>query len=304
MDNAKSMVLASFIGDAVSMGVHWIYDTDALNKDYGHVDTYVKPAPDSYHPTKDVGDLTHLADQSFILLQSLADRGAFDLDDFSTRWHSTFKSYDGYIDHATRVTLAGYSEGKDVHTAGSESLELAGASRAAPLIYRYRDDLDELVMQVRSQTAMTHNNPVTVDVAEFFAQTAKLVLDGAGPVEAMKAVARLDFETSQIADWVRLGLESKDIETLKAIAGFGQQCAIEGAFPSSVHAIARYENDLKEALIQNVNAGGDNAARGLAIGLVLGAHLGTAGLPEDWVAGLNKKDAIIELLDKIDKKML
>lgn len=66
-----------------------------------------------------------------------------------------------------------------------------------------------------------------------------------------------------------------------------------------VHLIAKYENDLEEALIQTVMAGGDNAARGMLVGMVLGAHLGPESLPEKWVSELAKRREIETLLEKI-----
>jgi ADP-ribosylglycohydrolase len=66
-----------------------------------------------------------------------------------------------------------------------------------------------------------------------------------------------------------------------------------------VHLIARYENDLKEALIQSVMAGGDNAARGMLVGMVLGAHHGPDCLPMEWVSELAMGKKIEALLDQI-----
>ena len=66
-----------------------------------------------------------------------------------------------------------------------------------------------------------------------------------------------------------------------------------------VHLIAKYENDLKEALIQSVMAGGDSAARGMIVGMVLGAHLGPDSLPMEWVSELADREKIEVLLDRI-----
>ena len=59
-----------------------------------------------------------------------------------------------------------------------------------------------------------------------------------------------------------------------------------------VHLISKHENDLKEALIQSVMAGGDSASRGMLVGMILGAHLGEEGIPKGWLAALQKKKAI------------
>ena len=40
-DNPKAMVLASFAADALSLGVHWIYNTNVIDKKWGRVDKYI-----------------------------------------------------------------------------------------------------------------------------------------------------------------------------------------------------------------------------------------------------------------------
>ena len=46
-------------------------------------------------------------------------------------------------------------------------------------------------------------------------------------------------------------------------------------------------------------AGGDNAARGMMVGMVLGAYSGDTQLPEKWISGLKKEKEIKNLLDQI-----
>jgi len=53
-NNAKAMVLASFAADALALGVHWIYNTNVIDKKWGRVDKYIKPERPTYHPTKDL----------------------------------------------------------------------------------------------------------------------------------------------------------------------------------------------------------------------------------------------------------
>ena len=70
-------------------------------------------------------------------------------------------------------------------------------------------------------------------------------------------------------------------------------------FSGVIHLIAKYENDLREALIQAVMAGGDNAARAMAVGMILGAYLGEEHLPAPWVTELKKGKEIQNLLSQI-----
>jgi ADP-ribosylglycohydrolase len=298
-NHAKMMVMAAFAADALALGAHWIYDTELISKRFGKVDAFLKPGADSYHPTKERGAFTHYGDQTLVLLESIAEKRGFDLFDFFDRWQALFKTYKGYIDNATRITLSRFAGGSGPEDPGSPSDDLAGASRIAPLVYAYRNDLDTLVESAKAQTRMTHGDPLTIDSAEFFARVAYLVLHETSPAKAMKQVAEEQFRTSRISGWVAAGLASTDKESLPSIATFGQTCHTPEAFPGVVHLIARYQNDLKEALIQSVMAGGDSAARGMIVGMVLGAYLGPDALPQQWVDDLRKKDRILELLGRL-----
>ena len=298
-ERTTTMVIASFAGDSLALGVHWIYDTQAISRAFGKVDSLIKPQPNSYHSTKEKGEFTHYGDQTYLLLESLAARKGFDLSDFSSRWKKLFENYSGYLDEATRGTLAAYASGKRAEDGGSLSGDLAGASRLAPLVYTYCNDLSGLEKAAIAQTGMTHNNPLTIDSAAFFAAVAFSVLGGAWPVDAMEITARENFKNSPIYSWVKEGIASADGESISVIAGFGQTCHTTNAFPGVVHLIAKYQNDLQEALIQSVMAGGDSAARAMMVGMILGAYSGSGDLPEEWIAEIKKETIILELLEKI-----
>ncbi len=293
------MVLSSFVGDSLGLGVHWIYDTARIEKGFGRVDTFLKPASDSYHPTKERGEFTHYGDQTFVLLESLAAKRGFQLEDFAARWRRLFEGYDGYYDQATKATLQNFSLDKRPQDAGSPSNELSGASRVAPIVFCYRDDLDTLVEAARDQTRMTHNDRHVIDGAEFFGRVSWLVLRGTSPIAALEEVSNERFDNSPLWRWVRDGIESKAAESVSTIARFGQSCHVDDAFAGVVHLIAKYEDNLEQALVQAVMAGGDSAGRAMIVGMVLGAHLGEQGLPEQWVSGLRKRREIMDLLDKI-----
>jgi ADP-ribosylglycohydrolase len=298
-ENADAMVMAAFMGDSLALGVHWVYDADRIGRDFGRVESLLKPDPASYHPTKDRGDFTHYGDQMLVLLQSVASRKGFELKDFSSRWRRLFKDYDGYVDKATKGTLEGYGAGKGPEVAGSSSTDLAGAARISPVVRVYRDQADLLIEAATAQTRMTHQDPQVVECAVFFARVCSMVLAGASPLEAMKTVVEADPSLSSIKAWVAAGIQSAGKESTQTIGEFGQSCHVAQAFPGVVHLIAKYESDLEEALVQAVMAGGDNAARAMAVGMVLGARLGWESIPPQWLSALKKRDEIQRLLDAI-----
>ena len=59
------------------------------------------------------------------------------------------------------------------------------------------------------------------------------------------------------------------------------------ALTASVYLILRYP-DLKEALTKNMLLGGDNSARALPIGAILGAWHGTQAVPATWLDQMNQ----------------
>jgi len=298
-DKAKAMVLASFVADALSLGVHWIYNTRVIDKKWGRVQNYIKPERPTYHPTKDLGEFTHYGDQTLVLLRSLAKNQGFDLGRFAADWRDFFQSYDGYFDTATKETLENFAAGKSPSEAGSGSDDLAGAARIAPLGCFYRHDSAAFISAARAQTALTHNNRQVVESADFFARLTTRVLAGERPTAAIGQVLNEAYDRQPYVDWVNRGLESVETDTRQALLDFGQMCEVEVAFPGVIHLVARYEDNLPLGLIENAMAGGDSAGRGLLLGMVLGAHLGIEDLPERWLTELKHRQEIVDLLDKM-----
>jgi len=298
-DNAHAMVLASFAADSLSLGVHWIYNTNVIDKKWGRVEEYIKPERPTYHPTKDLGEFTHYGDQTLLLLKSIADTSGFDLNHFADQWQQFFNSYDGYFDGATKDTRENFAAGKGPTESASASNDFAGAARIAPLAYCYRNDLERLVDSARSQTALTHGNQEVVESAEFFSRVVFKVLQGESPTAAIKRTLKEGFDREPYSKWIEEGFSTINKDTRQTMLDFGQMCEIEAAFPCVIHLITKYEDDLKEGLIENAMAGGDSAGRGLMVGMVLGAHLGGAAIPPKWLSDLKSHQEIVDLLNRI-----
>ena len=301
-DKPRAMVLASFAADSLALGAHWIYNTRVIDKKFGRVEHFLKPERPTYHPTKDRGEFTHYGDQTLVLLESVAECEGFNLPDFSERWQKLFKDYDGYVDGATKGTLENLASAKSLSDAGSKSDDLAGASRVAPLVYVYRNDLLQLIDSAKSQTAFTHNHSHVINCAAFFATVAYQILAGNAPIAAIEHAQNDAIDSKPIKEWIQMGLESDEADSRQAILDFGQMCEVPAAFLGVVHLIAKYENDLKAALVENVMAGGDSAGRGLLVGMVLGAHLGMEAIPPEWIGDMKAYPLIVDMLEKIDKR--
>ena len=296
--SAQAAVLVSLAADALSLGAHWFYDTAEIDRRFGRVEELLAPPPDSFHAGKERGQFTHYGDQTLVLLESVAACKGFDLADFARRWQALFTTgYRGYVDKATSATLENLQRGLGPEQCGSTSADLGGAARIAPLVWWYRQDRDQLLEAVRVQTAMTHNNPAGLAGAAFIARAAWSVLAGAAPQAAMEQALEEGVADIDLDIRLRSALESAGKDTRTVIGRFGQMCGIASALPGAVHLICSYADDPRTALIENVQAGGDSAARGLVAGLVLGARHGVDAVPGGWLTGMQRYDRLFELLE-------
>jgi len=298
-EKEKGMVWGSFVGDAMALGTHWVYNTNVIDKKFGRVEQYLDPLA-SYHKGKQKGDFTHYGDQALLLLTSVSTAGGFDRTAFAKAWQSYFDDYQGYRDKATQTTLENISNGGNLLESGSSSDDLGGAARIAPILYAHAQDLDAALLAALHQTAMSHNNPDVLATTDFFVRLVMRALAGEGPSRIIQDLIENQFHDTELADSVALGLASQGKDTRTVIAEFGQMCSVEAATPGTIHLITSYENNFKQALVENVMAGGDSAARGMFVGMVLGAYVGIDVIPKEWLTSLNARERIEQLLAALD----
>ena len=248
-DKTRGMVLAAFVGDALALGVHWVYNTNVIDKKYGRVADMLAPKLASFHRGKEAGAFTHYGDQSLLLLKSIATNG-FDLKRFADEWQQYTSDYDGYIDKATTAARELFQTGKSADQSGSKSDDLGGPARMSPIIYRYSNDPDTALSAIRAQTKMTHDGPDTVDTAEFFARSILAVLNGATPEDALKEVIKTHFHRAPFNEWVSQGIDSIEIDSRAVIKDLGQMCEIPAAAPSAIHLIIKYQDDFETAMVE------------------------------------------------------
>lgn len=285
MERLKGMLFGAFIGDAFSLGYHWIYDTEKLKAESAKLNGYITPSKDSFHFGKRKGDFTHYGDQSLLMLKSISSNQGFSIDVFKTHWITYMSKYEGYLDHATKASLNLLDGG--THN-GSSSDELGGLARIAPLIFYHFDD-PLLSKYVEKQTRLTHNDEFLIEIGHFFVPLLLELIIGK-PVK--ETILSLSQDSPQIKSIVDRVIERLDDDTCEVIKDFGQSCSSRYAFPAALYLMIKYAKNFEEAMRQNVLAGGDSAGRGMMIGMALGASLGYSHLPEDWILKLNAYDLI------------
>jgi ADP-ribosylglycohydrolase len=232
------------------------------------------------------------------LLQSIDKREGFDRDGWAADWQAHIDTYDGYFDAATKQTIRHLRAGDPVDIAGSDSTELAGATRLAAVIHYYWDDDEQMLRAAREQTDVTHHTSIIVEAAEFIVHAVRAIKNGMKPLAALDAAAQHEYSELPTAEWIAKGVALAGTDSTTAMGELGRACDVRFSFPGVAQLTARYEDDLRGALIANVEAGGDSAARGLMLGLILGAYHGMAAIPREWIDALSARDAIAAFTDR------
>jgi ADP-ribosylglycohydrolase len=67
---------------------------------------------------------------------------------------------------------------------------------------------------------------------------------------------------------------------------YGMPCAIYHQLPAAYYLAARFADDFEAAVLHAINGGGQNQARAILTGALVGAQVGLAAIPSRLVAGL------------------
>ena len=281
MDNEKinHSIRAAFVADAYALGAHWIYDGKEIGGlEIDWQDLNAPKAQAGWHKDKQRGDFTHIGDQGKWLYDFVQENGCFDIKQYRDYWFGKMNHYKGYIDASSRETVEAIEQNPDT-VVGSASTELSIIGRIAPLLL-VSSTREEFLDHVQSFVALTHNSPRVLLAAALFASMLLDVIEGKSIPDALE---NADIDP-MLQDAFDAGRKSKDQDSFRTIRQFGPACGIEGAFEGVIHLLSTYD-DFKDAIMANVKAGGDSAARGMVVGMIMGA----AGkkLPDAWVAGMN-----------------
>ncbi len=299
MSRRLAALTASFIGDALALGPHWIYNQSKIARLYPDgITGYDDPRAD-YHRNRRAGQFTHYGDQTLALLRSVAFRKGWNPDGFRNDWHALWTDYDGFVDKATTQTLENAARGAP---GPSDSNDLAGAARLGPLVVALRNaPLEKKIEAARAQTTLTHGDPSVADAAEFFMRASEHALAGRSIPDALSEAAREgrypDLAAADALDRARAAVGG---DPMAAASEFGLTCHTPEAFPATLFMALQFAADLPGALAANSMAGGDSAARGMLLGLLLGAAHGFEAIPYHWIEDLAARREIEALLTLLD----
>ncbi|OAJ71454.1 ADP-ribosylglycohydrolase [Methylobacillus sp. MM3] len=80
---------------------------------------------------------------------------------------------------------------------------------------------------------------------------------------------------------------------------YGLPCAIYHQLPAAYYLAARFRGDFESAVLHAINGGGQNMARAMLTGALVGAQVGLEGIPQRFIDGLEGGAELLTLAQKL-----
>lgn len=84
---------------------------------------------------------------------------------------------------------------------------------------------------------------------------------------------------------------------------YGMPCAIYHQLPAVYYLAARFHDDFEAAVLHAINGGGQNMARAMLTGALVGAQVGMPGIPQRFMDGLAQRERLLELATALAERV-
>jgi ADP-ribosyl-[dinitrogen reductase] hydrolase len=268
-----------------------------------------------------------------MLLESVAEKGTFDVSDFTRRVDEFHKTIDGtnmgsvmsgrYTDDAMRQTWANRNKGIswDDPNVGANSITSEAAQHSVILAALYSKNPEKLFTEAYREISLFYSNDFARTQSIAYTMAVAGFLSGI-PIENIKSY-RSAIPREVRAQYKLFADSQSQIETGRSLAyGFdstgtplevkitfdpphlisqvyGAHCEIQQLLPCAYYLVHRYPDDFEMAVLSAVNGGGNNMARAALTGGMSGAMNGLSGIPERFITGLKDHERLLELAEKV-----
>ena len=314
----KNSMLGSLAADALAMPVHWYYDTQKLDRDYGRLTGYVAPQnPHSdsilwrsrYIPRNARGNILH--DQSkywgqreihyhqFLaagentinyklgkeLYLTILEHGAYDSNKWLARYIECMLDggwhKDTYLEEYHRAFFDNYAKGLAPIDCGIDDLHIGGLSHVPCLLSGLTEiGVVDLDEQLLQVEKHVRLTHRNQHVSEAAAAMTHILYSLREGLDLRKAL------DSHAKPWASAGqFDTWTHFSDRTVIGrqLTMACYLPESFTASLYLCWKYAEDFSAGIIANAYCGGDNCHRGAVVGALLGA---ANGAPKKWTQGL------------------
>jgi ADP-ribosylglycohydrolase len=317
-DRMQNAMLGALVADAVSMPVHWYYDTDALDRDYPDLATYQAPKnphPDSilwrskYTPRNKDADILHdqakywgkrgvhyhqflPAGDSTInfllgaqLYRSTVATGHYDPDSWLKIYINSMRTAgwhrDTYVEEYHRAFFDNLARGLSPDRCGIKDIHIGGLT-PTPFLLAALDVIGDRTAEA--------DVPVVEAHLALTHQGQPVASAGRALTEMLHAVSAgtplRDAILEHASEWVSEGqLDTWSRFEDRTVVGrhLTTACYLPESFTAALYITWKYHDDFTDGVTANARCGGDNAHRGVVVGALLAA---ANDIPERWLRSL------------------
>ncbi len=171
------------------------------------------------------------------------------------------------------------------------------------------DDLAQLRRWVSISTRVTHTDPKAdyaafavalaahdaaagiLDTGNEFLRRLKSCLDNEGAAELLSLV-QCAIESAQRGESPREFASSLGLE--RGVTGYCYH-----TIPVALHATFRYQGDIRRGIPEIIRCGGDTDSTAAIVGGILGAGVGRAGIPNEWLQGIIDRPRASDWMERL-----
>ncbi|MBG0775891.1 MAG: ADP-ribosylglycohydrolase family protein [Desulfovibrionaceae bacterium] len=238
----------------------------------------------------------------------------------------------GYTSQSIRETWRRRVQGLSWDETGGNADTTEAIERALAIAVRYAHDPGALARNVSANSALTQADDVVLSLTVAFCAVLGLLVQGhaLAPGLSTKLMALVKSGALPFHAVTREGLRAPrpgdpdppragrfaspdallspgymaraaldpDIRiepAWKVSLVYGMPCAIYHMLPAAYYLAARFRDDFEAAVLHSVNGGGQNQARTILTGALVGAQVGLTGIPARFIDGLERGGELLEL---------
>jgi poly(ADP-ribose) glycohydrolase ARH3 len=190
---------------------------------------------------------------------------------------------------------------------GAGSLGNGAAMRVAPIGLLYHDDSSMLRSVAYESSQITHAHQLAKEGAAIEAYAVAISINSrltqqlekthpSDLLGELKRFAKVEVYRRKF-DLVEELLTEPSRYKIRSKLGNGGEAS--ESVPTAIYCFLRNINSFKEALLYAVSLGGDTDTIAAMTGAMSGAYHGYAAIPERWRSGLEQKDYIESLAEKL-----
>lgn len=171
-------------------------------------------------------------------------------------------------------------------------------------LYAYSKNLDDISIRklTNEVSSLTHAHEVSRLGCYIYVQFIICLLKGYTKEEAYKHIQYLDYSAYDMHSlklYKRILDEQIEVQRLDQIKSTGY---IVDTLESAIWIFMNAQH-FKEAIIASTNIGGDTDTIGAIVGSMAGIYYGFESIPSNWLDKLQRKDYLIELVDRFEKSV-